>query len=502
MKLADLTAARILILGLGREGMATYQFLRAQFPEKVLGLADRLPIEQLDAQAQRAIGADRALITHLGEGYLASLKAYDVVIRSPGVPLITPAIAEAARAGVRITSHIEIFLANCIGTTIGVTGTKGKSTTASLIHAILSGGGLDSHLVGNIGVPPLSELRTIGPHSYAVIELSSYQLDGIGRSPRIAVLLNIVPEHLDLHGGFENYVRAKQNITRFQSGEDVLIYNAMYPIPCEIAQSTAARRLGFAFEQAAGVTTFVQANEIICRDAEGLGWAAWDRLSSLSSLVKPVGENRNDRLENRSHAVSETILPADDIALPGRFNLQNVMAAVTVGRVLGVDREAVAAAVRAFKPLAYRLEPVGTFGGITFYDDPLATIPQATIAALDALGSGVATVLLGGFDRGVDMDGLAQRLRHSQVRTLILFPPSGTRIWQAVEREYGSACALPRSFFATDMRTAVSLAYENTPKGRICLHSPASPSFGLFKDYAERGDLFRYYVRELGSSDL
>jgi UDP-N-acetylmuramoylalanine--D-glutamate ligase len=474
MMLVDLAAARILILGLGREGMATYQFLRAQFPEKVLGLADRLPIEQLDARAQRAIAADRALIIHLGQGYLAGLKAYDVVIRSPGVPLITPAIAEAMRAGVRVTSHIEIFLANCTGTTIGVTGTKGKSTTASLIDAILRAGGLDSHLVGNIGVPALSLLPTIGPRSYAVIELSSYQLDGIGRSPRIAVLLNIVPEHLDLHGGFENYVRAKQNITRFQTADDVLIYNAMYPIPREIADSTRARRVGFAFEPAAGVTTFVQANEIIYR---------------------------NEKDPGVSHVAYENILPVNDIALPGRFNLQNVLAAVTAGRILGVDREAVAAAVRAFKPLAYRLEPVGTFDGITFYDDPLATIPEATIAALDALGSGVATILLGGFDRGVEMDGLARRLRRSEVRTLILFPPSGTRIWQAVQREYGNDLALPASFFTTDMRTAVSLAHANTPKGRICLHSPASPSFGLFKDYAQRGDLFRRYVRDLGSAD-
>lgn len=500
MKLNELSAARVLILGLGREGLATYHFLRAEFPRKLLGLADRLPAQGLAADVQAALAADNAIVTHFGEAYLTSITGYDVVIRSPGVPLITPALTAAARAGVRITSHTEIFLANCAGTTVGVTGTKGKSTTASLIHAILRAGGLDSHLVGNIGVPPLTLLRGIGPRSYPVIELSSYQLDGIQLSPRIAVLLNIVPEHLDLHGGFENYVRAKQNITRFQTADDVLIYNAMYPIPREIADSTRARRAGFAFEQAPGVTTFVRANEIIYRDKEGAGLAERDRLSRLTSVVKSVGEK--DSLESLSHPAYETILRVDYIALPGRFNLHNVMAAVTAGRVLGVDREAVAAAVRAFKPLAYRLEQVGTFDGITFYDDPLATIPQATIAALDALGEGVATMLLGGFDRGVDMDGLARRLRRSQVRTLILFPPSGRRIWQAIEREYQGQAARPKNFFTTDMRTAVALAYEHTPRGAMCLHSPASPSFGLFKDYAQRGDLFRSYVRELGSDSL
>jgi UDP-N-acetylmuramoylalanine-D-glutamate ligase len=157
--------------------------------------------------------------------------------------------------------------------------------------------------------------------------------------------------------------------------------------------------------------------------------------------------------------------------------------------------------VRAFKPLPYRLEPIGTFGGIAFYNDPLATIPEATIAALDALGQGVATILLGGYDRGLDMGGLARRLRHSDVGTVILFPPSGARICEAIEREYRGEVSLPKTFFIDDMRAGVALAYQNTPQGRICLHSPASPSFGLFKDYIERGDLFRRYVWELGSVD-
>ena len=468
MKLADLARARVLILGLGREGLETYKFLRAEFPGQILGLADRLPIERLATQAQSAIAADRLVTTHFGEDYLASLSGYDVVIRSPGVPLITLAIQQAARAGVRVTSHIEIFLANCAGTTIGVTGTKGKSTTASLIYGMLRAGGLDAHLVGNIGVPPLSLLRTTGVSNYLVIELSSYQLDGIGRSPHVAVMLNIVPEHLDLHGGFENYVRAKQNITRFQNADDILVYNAMYPIPREIADASKARRLGFSLEGATLPASSAEFDKVIYRGEDG---------------------------------GAEVILPASDVPLPGRFNLHNVLAAVTVARVLGVEREPIAAAVRAFKPLPYRLEPIGSFGGISFYNDPLATIPEATIAALDALGRGVATVLLGGYDRGLDMSVLAGRLCQGEISAVILFPPSGARIWQAVERECLGEAPLPKCFFTDDMRTAVSLAYQNTPKGRICLHSPASPSFGLFKDYVERGDLFKRYVRELGAQD-
>ncbi len=317
-------------------------------------------------------------------------------------------------------------------------------------------------------MPPLGLLHSADAHSFVVLELSSYQLDGTGRSPHVAVLLNIVPEHLDLHGGFENYVAAKQNITRFQTADDILVYNAMYPLPVEIAAASKAR--GF------------------CLRVRG-------------DLFAPGSYIGSGHIVYRGHesGAEEMIMAADEVSLSGRFNLQNVLAAVTAGKVLGVGRAEVAQAVRAFKPLAYRLEPIGTYRGISFCDDPLATIPQATIAALDALGPDVATVLLGGYDRGLDMSGLARRLRNSKVRTVILFPPSGARIWEAIEREYRDPTALPKSFFTTDMSAAVSLAYRHTPPGQVCLHSPASPSFGLFKDYAERGDLFRRYVRELGS---
>ncbi len=466
MTLADLAAARVLVLGLGREGLETYRFLRGEFPDKLLGLADRLPLERLAPDVGDAIRTDRSVTSHLGDDYLSGLDAYDVVVRSPGVPSLTPAIQAAAERGVRVTSHIEIFLANCRATTVGVTGTKGKSTTVSLIAAILCAGGLDTYLAGNIGVPPLGLLHAADARSFVVLELSSYQLDGTGRSPHIAVLLNIVPEHLDLHGGFENYVAAKQNITRFQTADDILVYNAMYPLPSEMAAASRARGFAFAFDATPCPGSYLESDQIVYGDESG---------------------------------GAQTIMPAGEVSLPGRFNLQNVLAAVTVGKVLGVDRAGIAQAVRAFRPLAYRLEPIGCYQSISFYDDPLATIPQATIAALDALGPDVATVLLGGYDRGLDMSSLARRLRSSSVRTVILFPPSGARIWEAIELDYRDYAALPKSFFTTDMSAAVSLAYRHTPPGKICLHSPASPSFGLFKDYAERGDLFRRYVRELGA---
>ncbi len=464
MKLSELGGERLLILGLGREGLESYRFIRHEFPEMDLGLADRLPLDSLSAEMRDSIDRDKRIKLHLGDEYLSQLASYDIVIRSPGVPMRAPELRAARNAGVRITSQTEIFLANCRARIVGVTGTKGKSTTASLIHAILKTTGFDTYLAGNIGIPPLRMLRRLGTDDVVVLELSSYQLDGVCYSPHIAVLLNITPEHLDLHGCFAAYVDAKRNITRFQTANDVLIYNPTHPTSAEIAASTAAQRVPFSLE-----------------------------LDS-DSVCYP----ENDCLMYRTDNAARSIVRISEINLPGRFNLENVMAAICASKVLGADSEAIATAVRNFEALPYRLERIGTWRGITFYDDPLATTPEATVAALEALGDRVATVMLGGYDRGIEMNGLARRLRGTGVSTVILFPPSGARIWSAIAREY-HGIALPQRFSVAEMREAVALAFENTPPGRICLHSPASPSFGLFRDYADRGDQFRRYVRDLGS---
>jgi UDP-N-acetylmuramoylalanine--D-glutamate ligase len=186
----------------------------------------------------------------------------------------------------------------------------------------------------------------------------------------------------------------------------------------------------------------------------------------------------------------EKVVRVPEVPLPGRFNLLNVAAAAAVGKILGVEGSAIAEAVRAFQPLEHRLERVGTFGGITYYNDAIATVPEATIAALDTLGEDVETILLGGADRHLDFSGLAKRLLRSNVRTVILFPPTGERIWQAICAQEPGAGRFAH-FFVESMGQGVSLAKQHTAPGKICLHSPASPSFGLFRDYRDRGEQFK-----------
>ena len=463
MKLADLTDKSLLILGLGREGQSTWRYLRAAFPKKILGLADQLPLERLGSDVAEMMGGDSRVRLHLGPEYLGSLAEYDAIVKSPGIPVTVPALRQAVEARKQITSHTAIFFANCPGRVIGVTGTKGKSTTASLIHAILQKSFPKTFLVGNIGAPALDLLAQAGADTVFDYELSSHQLLDLRQSPAFAVLLSVVPEHMDYYESFDQYVSAKENITRYQTESDALVYDADHDIPREIASRSRARRIACSVEKPQQPGCFLEGDWIVYCSEQGK---------------------------------QEQVVRAQDVPLLGRFNLGNVAAAVAVGKLVGVSNDRIAEAVRGFQPLEHRLELVGIYGGVTYYNDAIATVPEATIAALDTLGEAVETILLGGADRHLDFSCLAKRLLRSNIKTVILFPPTGESMWQAVCEESSIASALPRHFFVNSMEEAVALAKQHTAKGRVCLHSPASASFGLFRDYRHRGTLFKRLVRD------
>ena len=465
MKLTNLEGSSILIFGLGLEGLSTLDFIRRVFPDKPIGLADEKSLDQLDIEVREIISSYANVRLHLGNDQLGTLSEYDVIIKSPGIPPDVPILRRAIDIGKRITSLTAIFFANCPGKIVGITGTKGKSTTTSLIYGILQAGSLDTYLVGNIGIPPLTYLERAKQDTIFVYELSSHQLEGLQQSPHIAVLLNIVPEHLDYYRSFERYVQAKKNITRYQSYQDYLVYNAVFPIPRQIADETKAHRFPFSLEEPIIPGCFVSGSDIVCC------------------------------LEGRE---CEKIVGKDESLLLGRFNLHNVLAAVAVGKLLGVAIEKIALAIRSFQPLQHRLELVGTYRGITFYDASISTVPEATIEHLNTLGDDVQTLLLGGQDRYLDFSNLAKRLLTTKVKTLILFPATGQRIYEALHAQQTASSAVPQCFFVQNMEEAVRIAFSYTDSGKICLLSPASPSFGLFKDYKERGTLFKRYVRQIG----
>src|SRR5215469_15279988 len=243
MKLGDLESKSVLILGFGTEGQATYEYLRKHWPSKPLSIADRRSIDEFPEDVIRRIQDDRALNANFGARYLDSADGYNchVIIKTPGIPASLDAIVRARKTGCILTSHSQIFLSNYPRERIiGITGTKGKSTTTSLIHHILQTAGLPAVLVGNIGQPPLTVVDDALPGTYFVHEFSSHQLAEIETSPHIAVLLNIVPEHLDYYATFDEYAAAKENITKFQTADDFLIFAADHPVPSAIARRSNA----------------------------------------------------------------------------------------------------------------------------------------------------------------------------------------------------------------------------------------------------------------------
>jgi len=447
---------RILILGFGREGVDNFKFLRKIFPSKILGVGDR------NKNVKYQMSNVKKIKWHLGKNYLKAIKNYDVIIKSPGVPIHLPEVEKAFKEG-KITSQTEIFFSafapgkrsyggpsvafgeggeNCPGKIVGVTGTKGKSTTTSLIYKVLREGGLKVHLVGNIGKPVLNFLFSVTKKDIYVYELSSHQLYNLKKSPYIAILLNIYPEHLDYYKSFKEYISAKTNITSEQNSKDYLIFNSGNRIVNEIAKKSKAKKISI-------------------------------NIKNIQKIIK-----------------------INEIPLKGKFNLLNVGAAIEVGKIFSIPFKKIKIAIKNFKPLPHRLESVGTFKGITFYNDALSTIPETTIAAIDALGKNVQTIVLGGFDRGLDFKDLAKRILKSKIKNLILFPTTGEKIWKAI---ISLKTKNPfKAFLVQNMKDAVKLAFEYTPKGKICLLSCASPSFSIFKDYKEKGNLFKRYVKMYG----
>ncbi|MCD6500713.1 UDP-N-acetylmuramoyl-L-alanine--D-glutamate ligase [bacterium] len=447
MSLEELKNKKILILGFGKEGKDTFLALRKLFPRKILAIADRQEFKKLPEKTQYLLRFDKKTKLYFGKDYLNSLKNYNLIIKTPGIPL--KIIKPFLKKGTKITSQTEIFFDNCPGKIVGVTGTKGKGTTASLIYKILKKGGLKVHLVGNIGKPVFQSLLRAKKNDIFVYELSSHQLQNLKKSPQIAVFLNLWPAHLDYYKNFQNYKKAKENITLHQRKNDFFIYNSEQKELREVAEKTNAKKIP----------------------------------------IKPTNyEFKRIRNEIKK------------IPLIGKFNLFNTITAIKVGKLFNIPKTKIKEALKEFKPLPHRLEYVGKYRGIEFYNDSLATVPQATIAALEALRNKVKTLILGGSDKGgIDFSLLAKRILKSNVKTLIfLSPGTGKKIWQEILNLKKNSKNLPKSFFVRSMKEAIKTAYENTEKGSACLLSPAAPSFNLFKNYRQRGNLFKRFIKIYG----
>lgn len=452
-----LEGKRILLLGFGKEGRSSYELIRSLFPQSMIGIADQN--EQLKKDTEQWM-ADPNVNYHLGEAYLSGCREYDMVIKSPGIPF-DPLLAFCERE--KLSSQTDLFLRAAWDRVIGVTGTKGKSTTTTLIYHLLKRGGHDVVLSGNIGIPPFSLVDAIGTDTRIVFEMSSHQLEHITVSPKTAVLLNVFPEHLDHYSDFTAYKMAKFNIHHMQPGGSLLIYNADDPVIAELAGN---RKQGVRYQ------------------------------SYSAHAAKAAGAVLHDsHIVIHNEGRTEVTIPLDGLEnLPGRHNHSNLMAAVLACLDQGMQPAHILAALPSYQRPEHRLEFVGEFSGIRYYNDSIATIPEAAIEALNTLRR-VDMLILGGFDRSLDYSKLYDRLRIAPVAHLVFMGEAGERMFKesAANLSGISVCHHADSMEAVFRHVRACLS-----KGDVCLLSPAAASYGMFRNFEERGNEFKKMAAATG----
>lgn len=425
---------RCAILGFGREGRVWLSLLQR------LGCCAEIAVADMKPQ-------DIPLVTGIyGEDYLDRAKGYDLLLQSPGV-IIKDRLTAAEKAKILTQTELLLRLRPC--KIIGITGTKGKSTTSSLIYHFLKACGKNAMLIGNIGVPPLERLEEMTPDTVAVCEMSCHQLEFVQHSPEIAVLLNIFPEHLDHYVSLEAYASAKRNIYRFQQPGDTALLNADILTESEI--SGIKSRL---------ITLGCGRPAMVCSGNDG---------------ITLPGRN----------------IPAEIIhtQLRGKHNLYNIAAALCAAECAGADIDACLASLPEFKGLEHRLEYVDTINGVEYINDSICTIPEAAVAAVGAFDSGTDCIILGGMERNIPYDILADFLNTGAVKNVILLPDSGYRIGRMITNPAVNAVKVH------DMPEAVSAAAK-LAKRRVIL-CPAAASYGFYKNFEERGRHFKELVRAL-----
>jgi UDP-N-acetylmuramoylalanine--D-glutamate ligase len=373
----------------------------------------------------------------------AALSEVGLLIKSPGIPPSHPLLLEAQRRGIPTTAATTLFLERAREAglaVIGVTGSKGKSTTATLIHKTLEAASIPTQLVGNIGRSPLDVMEdVVSNRPVIVVEMSSYQTHDLTVGPSVAVITRLFPEHLDWHGGVAPYYAAKLKIAATQSSGDVTIWNAA--------------------------------------DTE-------------LALRAPFGPARHV-----PYGLSPPRFSDAGMQLRGPHNRLNAAAALLACEIFGALPSHLEGVLASFSGLPHRLEDLGVHSGVRWVNDSIATAPEAAVAALDAYDSEVATYIGGGTDRGFDFAPLASALVSRAIRNVILLPPGGPSIRAAL-----SVCdpeAGARAATVADLGEAVALAARLTPPGSTVLFSPASPSYGVYTNFEERGDVFRGFVRAL-----
>ncbi|MGI5212854.1 UDP-N-acetylmuramoyl-L-alanine--D-glutamate ligase [Plantactinospora sp. CA-290183] len=465
MQLTDLRGRRVAVWGTGREGVAAVTAIAPIGPADLVAVMDR---ETYAANPWTGRLAELAPL-HTGTAALEMLLRADVVVRSPVIGETHPWVVRLRERGVPITSGTALWMAEHAAATIGVTGSKGKSTTTNLISHLLAAVDRPNVMGGNIGIPVLD----LPPADRYVLELSMYQCADLTDSPRVAVLTSLAPEHLDWAGGEAEYYRHKLNLV--EHGPHSVVFNANDErLRVELAARPGlplapAGSAGTPYPPADGTDDSAAGTFHVAAGPDGARWIL-------------LGD--------------QPLFPRTALPLVGRHNEWNLCVALGALRAVGVDcvaeRDRLAAALGTAPALEHRLTPIPDPSGITFVDDSLSTIPQSAIHAIEAYATRPLTVIVGGEDRGVDYAPLRDFLAEQRITaTLIGIPDSGPRILDVVKD-----LATITTVAAEDLAEAVRLGRERTPAGGVVLLSPAAPSYGRFDNFAHRSRVFRQAIEE------
>ncbi|HEX3568829.1 MAG TPA: UDP-N-acetylmuramoyl-L-alanine--D-glutamate ligase [Candidatus Saccharimonadales bacterium] len=434
---------KIAILGFGIEGQSAYRYYRDQGTDITI------------CDMNEALELPEGVHGKLGEGYLQDLSEFDVILRTAS---INPTTILAANAGIesKITTVVNEFLRVCpTKNIIGVTGTKGKGTTSTLITKILEASGHQVLLAGNIGISPLDSLHLVTPESWVVLELSSFQLADLQHSPHISVCLMIAPEHLNWHIDMEDYIRAKAQLFAHQNAHDIAIYFADNEYSHDIASASPGAKITYYAPPGA----FVRGREEIIID-------------------------------------EKVVCRVDELKMLGEHNWQNACAAITAAWQVTKDVAAMHQVLTTFTGLEHRLEFVRTVDDVAYYDDSFGTMPEAAEVAIQAFTQ-PKVVILGGSDKGASFDGLAAQIKQAQVRHVVLIGVTAAIIQAALEK----VGFTDFSEGGTTMRSIVAEARKYAQPGDVVLLAPACASFGLFRDYKDRGEQFKAAVQALPADD-
>jgi len=454
---------KILIVGMAREGLSSAEFLLKNLETVQIRVVDNKSLADLDKKWTPLLEENANLKTI--EATQVKNEKFDFVFRTPGVRLSILQEKYQPNKEAIITSNTQLFfdLINSLSTKpssakkpliIGVTGTKGESTTTSQVHHILSKTageitwqGLNNpqiHLGGNIGVPPLRLLEN-RPHpenDIFVLEMSCHQLTDLNDSPQIGVIQDISPDHLDYYATFEKYVETKTAICKYQLGSDLVIYNADSKTATEIANLSSGEKIPFSLSD-----------------------------ESLVSLIKSAPS-----------------------PLLGKHNLYNTLPGVIIAQHLGISKNAIKGALSTFKSVSHRLELVKTAHGVRFYNDSAASAPEATIAGIRAFADNSLILIVGGSDKGVTFEDLARAILDSNIKFIVFFPTTGEKILDAMRELDAHHSLINNNQFASSMEEAVKIIAKHAQSGDVVLLSPACASFNMFKSYEDRGDQFRKLV--------